>query len=756
MRNYRIGSAILDTSLNCLRRNGEEQRLRHKTFQTLLYLVERRDRVVTKDELLVNVWKDAAVTEDTLVQSISEIRKALGDDAQTPQFVKTVPKVGYRLVAPVETIDEELAAAPEPPPPDVLLPDAPLARTRRTWLRAVTGLIAAGVVGSTLFAFKDQLFGRPDPVPAARTVAVVPFSNRSGDPSLDWLREGLPDMLIAGLARSRNLTVISRAQLHALTERVRPDISAIDLPTALQIARASRADVVVVGAFARLGTAIRLDVHLHDVQSGSLMSAQSLSVDAVERLLSDVDLLSIRVAHALGAPTVRAERQPTVSDMMTDNLEAYRAYSLAIEQANAYHTDEAVQLLERAIALDPRFAMAYARIGYIYGVVRNNEGQRARPYLEKAFKFSDRLSEKDKQFITAWYAISHNDHEGAVRALRRITAEYPEDTEAYWRLGDQLTYAGRSSEAVEVYERGLAIDPGAKQIWNTVGFAYSGLGQYDRAIAAHERYAALDPQEPNAHDSLGMTYDQAGRRAEALAEFDRALALKPEFHFAVLHKGDVFVQLGRYRDALKQYERYIEIAPSNWDRAAGCNHIALVYLRLRDFARAERAAIREREFKNNFGTAWRVALESGDLRRAKVLADEFEPPGFTKRDYGFLQGLMALRTGRSDEALGHFKKMLAIPAIVWGVNSVEDAVASTYVELGRLDEAVAEYRRILQLSPHEALIHYRLATILDKQGKSAQARESYARFLQLWKDADPDIPEVRAAKARLAAIVSTS
>lgn len=754
MPNYRIGSTLIDTSQNCLRREGVDQHLRYKAFQTLLYLIERRDRVVTKEELFVDVWKDAAVTDDTLVQCISEIRKALGDDPQSPQFVKTVPKVGYRFVGAVEI--EPGAAATEAPPAPLPFPvPPPTPRRRGTWLRAAIAVAIVGVTAASLALFTNRRFGRDDAPPLTRTVAVVPFSNRSGDASLDWLREGLSDMLIAGLARSRNLHVVSRAQLQTLTRRISPDVSAgqnIELDTALKIARAGRADVVIVGAVAKLGQAIRLDVHMHDTASGRLISAESLTVDAVERLLSDVDLLSVRVARALGAARPD-ERQPSVSDIMTDNLEAYRAYSLALEEAHGYQTDEALKLLERATTLDPRFAMAYARIGYIYGVVRVNEGHRARPYLEKAFKLSDRLSDKDKLFIDVWYSLTHGDLDRAIRTLRRIIAEYPEETEAYWRLGDQLVQQLKMTEAIETYERGLAVDPGAKEIWNTLGFAYSALGQYDKAIAAHQRYVALDPQEPNAHDSLGMTYDQAGRRAEALAEFDRALALKADFHFAYLHKGDVFVQLGRYRDAIAQYRRFIELAPTDWDRAGGCNHLALVYLRLGDFERAEQAAAEERVFQNNFGTAWRVALERRGLSRAAKLEKAFVPPGFTKRDYPYLRGLSALRHGRPDEAIEHFRKMLAIPAIVWGINSTEDALANAYFELGRLDEAIAEYRRILALSPDQALIHYRLAAALDRQGKTAEARQEYQRFLELWKEADPDIPEVRAAKARLAAIV---
>jgi tetratricopeptide (TPR) repeat protein/DNA-binding winged helix-turn-helix (wHTH) protein len=743
---YQIGPSTVDVSLHCLRRDGVEQHLRHKAFQTLLYLIEHRDRVVPKEELFARVWKDAAVTDDTLVQCISEIRKALGDDPQNPRYIKTVLRRGYRFVGPVDAAPETEAVAPV----GALPPEATVQPTARSrpWVGAVVVCLALGLFGVAIFAFRDRLFTESDRTPPVRTVAFTPFTNQSGDATLDWLREGLPDMLIAGLARAPELNVISRAQVQRFSDRVQRPAGSIDLNTALEIGRASRSDVVVLGGIAKLGEAIRIDVHLHATGSGELLSAQSLTVDTAERLLTDVDLLSMRVARALGA----AGDRPAVSEVMTNSLEAYRAYSLALEEAHAYNTNEALRLLEHATTLDPRFAMAYARIGYIYAIVRVNEGDRARPYLEKAFKLADRLSDKDRLYIDAWYSLSLNDEERGIQTLRRIVAAYPTETEAYWRLGSRLEYQNRLDEAIASYERGLAIDPGAKEIWNTLGFHYSAVGRYDRAIEAHERYVALDPQEANAHDSLGMTYTQAGRMGQALAALERALTLKPDFHFPILHKGDVFFLLGRHRDALSHYRRYIEIAPSDWDRAVGYNHVALLHLSHGDIAKAASAARQERILKNDFGTALRVALVSGNLTEARQLKQLYPATGawFTKRDREYVFGLFALKEGRADDAIARFQAVLKIPAMAWGINSLEDALASAYMELGRVDEAIEESRRVLRLNEQDPLTHYGLARALDARGEVAQARASYERFLQIWKDADPDIPQVRTARARLA------
>src|SRR5205085_11643286 len=148
---------------------------------------------------------------------------------------------------------------------------------------------------------------------------------------------------------------------------------------------------------------------------GQVLTAESLVVNQPEQILIQVDLLSLKLASHLGA---RAEEQAntTATTVMTNNLEAFRYYSLGVEKAQAIQNQEAIALFEKAIALDPEFAMAYARIGYTYvvGWGRFDEGK---PYLERAFKLTNRLSEHDKLNISAWYALANQDYPAAIKAF---------------------------------------------------------------------------------------------------------------------------------------------------------------------------------------------------------------------------------------------------------------------------------------------------------------------------------------------------
>jgi tetratricopeptide (TPR) repeat protein len=441
---------------------------------------------------------------------------------------------------------------------------------------------------------------------------------------------------------------------------------------------------------------------------------------------------------------------------MTNNLEAYRYYSLGVEKAQALQNPEAIELLKRAIALDPEFAMAYARIGYTYAVSWGRVDE-AKPYLEKAFKLTDRLSEKDKLNIAAWYAIANLDYAAAIRSFQEILARYPLEVEGYLRLGKLLRGEERPAEAIEVLKQGLVIDSGAKDLYNGLGAVYSDMGRHDEAIAMFRRYVQLAPDEPNAHDSLGMGYQWAGRYQEAVQEYQRALTLKPDFEVSVIHRANTLFQQGHYREAIKEFQHCIETAPSPELRARGYNSIAHIRRTRGRLDEAERAAKQATTYDAlHVDQLFLAALGKGDLAAAEKFKRIFERMRHTdrgargdSRELLYHQGLFNLRSGRSAEAIENFKEGLKHRAPVWNIDAYEDCLANAYLELGRFDEAITEYNRVLKLNPNYPLVHYHLGQANERKGRENQARAEYERFLQVWSDADADIPEVIAANKAL-------
>jgi tetratricopeptide (TPR) repeat protein len=597
-------------------------------------------------------------------------------------------------------------------------------------------------------------------VAGKKTVAVMYFENLSGSRELDWLREGLADMLITDLSRSTKLTVLGRQQLYLCLERIgRNRGNQIQLDDALQIAQASRADVVVLGSFASVSDAIHVSVQIYDARNIQVLSSDSIIADKPKDIIAQVDLLSLKLASHLGASTESQETKRGLTEAMTNNLEAYRCYSLAVEKSYGLQNAEAIALLEKAVSLDPQFAMAYARIGYAYAV-RWTFGERGRPYLEKAFQLSDRLFEKDRLYITGWYSIANFDLPGAIRCFQDIVARYPLEVEAYWVLAGLLQGEERHEEALDVAKRGLAVDPEAKELYNQLGGIYLDVNRHEEAIEMYQRYVALAPNEPNAHDSLGLFYQAVGRYDEAIESYQRALALEPDFEVALFHLGNVLFQQGRYREALSQYQRYIQIAPSEFERARGYGVLCEVYLRKRESNRAEEAA--NKQSKSSKGFCWNslvIALQRGEEAKVKRLKEQlFASSAFKARGAGesrrynnYWRGYVELKGGQTADAIESFKEALKHRPLYSEIDTFEDCLANAYLELGRLDEAIAEYQRVLAINPNYPLAHYHLAQAYERKGERERARVEYERFLEIWRGADSDIPEVIVAKQRLLA-----
>ena len=288
-RIYRLEGVDVDTSQACLRRDGREQHLRQQTFQVLIYLLENRERLITKNELIERIWADTAVTDNALEQCLAEIRKVLGDDSHKPRFIKTVQRAGYRFIGTVEEVDARtsIAAEAEPSLPRGGGSAAAIGhgtKAMKPWFPRPLGVILSAIViigfaASAFYFFRkrtsDSLVKMTLPQdPTKRSVAVMFFDNQSGSADLDWLREGLADMIITGLSRSKKITVLSRQQLSVLRNRAgRKSSDKIELEEALDIARHSQAKLVVLGSFARLGEQIRIDVHLHDGGDAQLLTA---------------------------------------------------------------------------------------------------------------------------------------------------------------------------------------------------------------------------------------------------------------------------------------------------------------------------------------------------------------------------------------------------------------------------------------------------------------------------------------------------
>jgi len=753
----RCGDVEIDAQQEYVRRAGVEQRLRQKSFQVLLYLIANRHRVVPKTELFEAIWNGIAVTEDTLVQSVVEIRKALGDDPRSPQFIRTVPKSGYRFVAMPD--DDEPRSGPSIEYESVQHVEVEIAEesdVRGVSVPVSRVAIAAAVVAIAVAVgalVHVRTTKSSEMTPHRTTVAVMFFEKQNGGANIDWLREGLSDMLITQLSRSDSLSVVGREQLAALVKR--SDVAgarSLSVSQQLDVARQAQATRLITGTFAQLGGEIRVDAQLRDVASGKVLAGESV-VAQPDQLLARIDGFSAALASRLAASDGHPMR---LADAKTDNLEAYKLYSLGVERLQGMHSEEAISLFEQAVAIDPDFAMAHARIGYAYGVVWQFP-DRARPYLDRALQLPNRLSQKDRMYVEAWHAIVDRNYPAAIELFQTLIARYPTEVEAYYRAAMLLRGEERRSEAVEVIERGLLVDPSSPILYNALGGIYVHLNRMHDAIEAHRKYVALSPREPNAHDSLGVTLQATGAYENAINEYQTALAIDPLFEIARLHLANTYFQTGRYREAMRELDRYVAQAPSDVERSRGYDGEAWVYRSRGDLARAEELAKKAARL-NDLGTATLLVVLSdrhdwSALRKVRESLAADNPssrgtrPGlrWTYFDHGY----EALKSGNASAAVNLFQRSLQYEAPYHAIDAHDDSLADAYLSLGRYDDALREYRKVLAINPNHALAHFHMAAAFDHLGRHDDAKHEYERFLTVWSAADADVPEVIEARKRL-------
>ena len=474
---YRFGPFALDPAAFRLHRGEAEVPLTPKAFELLARLIRERHRVLTKQELLDALWPDTAVTENTLTQRVKEIRQALGDSAQTPIYIRTIPRVGFQFVA---AVTEEPAAAratdirPEIVPATVdtarvLLPDTFAGATsspqrahpgwsywRRPAALAAVALVATG--------FLWRLWPEPS-VSQTNTsggrvmLAILPFENLSGDPDQDYLSDGLTEELIAELGRldPPRLGVIARtsAMTYKRTSKTIGDI-----------ARELGVAFIVEGSVRRERERVRIVAQL--IRAGDQTHVWA---EQYERDMTSVLSLQSDVARAIAAETrlnLSAATGATPGVVVTAHPEAYEAYlrgRFFLNQRTREAIENALQQFQHAIATDPTSAHAHAGLADAYDLLASYSTVAPHHAFERGMAAARHAIELDAQ-LSEPYASLGTFHAGytwdwaeAENAYRRALALNWSNSAAHKGYGDLLSFLGRHEEALVEAQHAVSLDP---------------------------------------------------------------------------------------------------------------------------------------------------------------------------------------------------------------------------------------------------------------------------------------------------------
>ena len=767
-RFVRFGSFEVDLRECRLTKAGGRIRVQEQPLRILSVLLERPGELVTREEIRERVWPhDTFVDFDAALNTATrKLREALNDSADNPRFVETVPRHGYRFVAPVAwALEVQLA----------VLIESCVWRHFHVWLAAALILAGAAVVGfwhSRRAGFK---------ITPKDTVVLADFVNKTGETTFD---DSLNTALSLSLRQSPFFKVLSDSEVAITLRRMtRPAGTQLTTEVARELCQRAGSKAYLVGSIGTLGSKYVLGLKAVNCQNGDTLASEQSIAASQENILDALDEAASRLRRELGESLPSVEKfDVPLARATTPSFEALKAYSQGLKVFSEKGPSASLPYFQRVLDLDPNFAAGYRALGLDYSGL--GEVDRAREYFSKAFQLRDHVSEWEKLAITADYYLNvTGELNKATETYEQWIESYPRDDGPYSTLGIVYALQGQYEKASEITSRALRLAPSFGSYGNLAIYALA-LQRFDegRRIIHDAQAGKIDGFE-----FRGALYALAFLAADsaAMAEQQNWFAGKPEESVGLSLASDTEAYRGRLGEARKLTARAVESAIRANSKESGAIWLANAALRQAAFgnaAEARKAAAKALKLAPaSQGTEVEAALAfamADDAPRAESLAQDLlrRFPLDTQMRSLWLPAVQTeLALGRKD--LTHILNApKSVSPIEYG--NMPFAAnpsclyptyirAEAYLEAGQGSLAAAEFQKILD---HRgivwncwtgALAHLGVARANRLQAKSsngadaaarARALTAYKDFLTLWKDADPDVPVYVAARAEYASL----
>jgi TolB-like protein/DNA-binding winged helix-turn-helix (wHTH) protein/Flp pilus assembly protein TadD len=523
----------LDTANHLLWRDGDRVSLTPKSFDVLAYLVEHVGRVVTQDEILEALWPETYVNPEVLRKNIQEIRKALGDRSDNPEFVETLPKRGYRFVAPV--LDK---SGVEPPQLATSLPleeqateetvEAEAApselesssRKRMLWTLGIIVVLAVVAMAAIGAYFRPARSAANASSLNNASIAVLPFADMSPAKDQEYFSDGLSEQLINDLAKISGLKVVGRSsafQFKGKNEDLR------DVGRKLGVAN------VLEGSVRREGNHVRITAELTKADDGFQLWSQTYDWE-INHIFAAQDEIARAVTGALQVKLLSPNSPEGSPGSRSISPEAYQAYLqgqyFIARGQDKRDLDKALSYSDQAIKLDATYAPAWAQRSQVLrtmanlALIENTEAfQRARESAQKAITIDPNLAAG--YLAMAMVQINYDwDWEGADVSLKRAGLLEPGNAEVLRCRAHLARVLGRVDEAIELYKQAIALDPLKANFYLALGYELYIGGRYEEARDALQRAQDLNPQLSSLHLTRGLILLAEGHLQEARAEME--------------------------------------------------------------------------------------------------------------------------------------------------------------------------------------------------------------------------------------------
>jgi DNA-binding winged helix-turn-helix (wHTH) protein/TolB-like protein len=513
--NFRVGPWLVEPSLNAISRDGTAVHIEPKVMGVLLCLAHHAAEPVLKEKLIQTVWPDTFVTDDVLKRAISELRRVLEDDAREPRIIQTIPKRGYRLVAPVEPVDASGAIATRAPQTPVSA-RANAILGRKWWMSALAFAALAVVIWSAVRYWPD----RESPIDS---VAVLPFANNSIDPGGELLGDGITSGLIESLSQIPHLKVMSRSSVFHYKGRE------IDPRT---VGRELHVRALLIGRMVQRGDGFVLDTELVNASDGSHIWGQQFSGKA-----SDVLVIQAELARALSdklRPGLSSEAKASLAKLGTLSPEAYALYLKGRYFADRWNEQDwkkALEYFQQSVDRDPVYPQAYAGMGEAYAVLAFYRSLSLEEAIQKAKGAGRRALELDGNLAEGHCALGAAsfvawEWEQAEKESRRCVELNPNLFFAHQWRSWILESLGNLEQGLAEQKLALEIDPVSFTGNMFLGETYYWMRDYDRAIDRLSKLIELEPNQPDLRSRLGDCYARKGEYDKAAVQYEEELRVQ--------------------------------------------------------------------------------------------------------------------------------------------------------------------------------------------------------------------------------------
>jgi eukaryotic-like serine/threonine-protein kinase len=756
----RFGVFELDKRSGELRKFGTRIRLQDQPLKVLMALLEQPGVVVSRDELKRKIWPEESFGDfDHAVNvAVAKLRAALADSADTPRFVETLHRRGYRFIFPVASTSEVPVAAAAGNA------SKPAEKTARFPTAVV--LSSAVVTLALLASAWWFLHHKAHKLTEKDTVVLADFMNSTGDPVFDGtLRQGLA----VQLSQSPFLSLISEERVKQTLQLMsQPPDARLTREIARQVCLRNASAAVLEGSIAKLGNQYVLGLNAVNCVTGEPLAEEQVTADGKEQVLKALAQGAARLRGNLGESLMTVEKfNVPVEEVTTPSLDALQAYSLGrtvmIDKED--HLG-AIQLFQRAISLDPNFAMAYASLGLAYAEHFEKDSVY---YYRKAYDLRDRVSDREKFYIESHYNDSVTGNLEKSRQVYELWEKtYPRDDIAHFNLSSNALTLGHFDQAEQEAKQSLQLLPGDCLSYGNLLSAYVNLSRFTEAHAV-----VSEAEEKKADCFHFQTY----RYGLAFLEQDQvtmervAAASAGKWGVGSL---DAESKTAAYYGRLKQSREYLRQAIVSGGRA-GERELPFLFeaWAAESEALAGNAAVARRQateaLANSGGrdaqavAALGLAL-TGDANRPQLIADKLAKrfPQDTLVQFNYLPTIRAqLALNRKDPSKA-IEALRVAAAYEMGAMDGSNALyavflrGQAYLMARQGSDAASEFQKILDhrgIVLNEfigALARLQLARAYAISGDTVKAKVAYSDFLAVWKDADPDIPILKEAKSEYA------